>query len=312
MSLMATVVRAFMRRTKKRGYREFKVRDVRKYLNLAARVFPNPPRRIAVRKEDAAAVPGVWFEKKNSAARGVLFYLHGGGYVAGSPSTHRAILWRLADGTRLRVFAPEYRLAPEFPFPAAVEDAVRSFTWLLESGVRAEDLVIGGDSAGAGLAVASLVALKEAGLPLPRTCFLISPWVDLASTGASYLTNAAADPVVTTPALRRLAEFYLQGQDVLQPLASPLFADLRGLPPALIQVGGIEVMLDDAKRLAQRLREAGIAVRLDIWPRMPHAWHMMAFLLPEARAAIGEIVEYLDRSLGEGAPAVAAIPGKEG
>ncbi len=296
MSLMAVVVRAFMRRTKRRGFKPFKVKDVRKYLNLAARVFPAPPRRIAVRTQHESGLTLQWFEKKNHDHKGVLFYLHGGGYVAGSPDTHRGILWRLADRTVLRVCAVDYRLAPEFPFPAGLNDALRAYSLLLESGIRADELAIGADSAGAGLAIACMVALKARGLPLPRASFFISPWVDLAGSGGSHIHNAEADPIVTTPALKRLAAFYLQGQDPLQPLASPIYADLRGLPPALIHVGGIEVMLDDAKRLAQKLREAGSEVRLEVWPRMPHAWHMMAFLLPEAREALAEIIAYLNRA----------------
>jgi len=240
----------------------------------------------------ADGVPGEWVEGPGGSARATILYLHGGGYTVGSIRTHRALVARLAAATGARALVIDYRLAPEHPFPAAVDDAVTAYRWLVESGVAPSGIVVAGDSAGGGLTVALLVALRDAGDPLPAAAVCISPWVDLACTGDSMATRAAADPMVQRAPLLSMAEAYLAGRDARTPLASPLYADLRGLPPLLVHVGTAETLLDDATRLAARARAASVAVDLETWEDMIHVWHAFAPVLPESEAAIARVGEW--------------------
>jgi acetyl esterase/lipase len=223
------------------------------------------------------------------AERGALLWLHGGGYCVGSLNTHRALVARLAGATGLRGFHVDYRLAPEHPFPAAVDDAVAAYRWLLGQGVAPHEIVVGGDSAGGGLTVATLLALRAAGDPLPAGGVCVSPWVDLEMSGDSMTTAAHLDPMVQRDGLLRMAEAYLAGHDPRAPLASPIHASLRGLPPLLVHVGTAETLLDDSIRLAQAAKAQGVDVTLDVWDDMIHVWHAFAPLLPEADAAIAKV-----------------------
>lgn len=223
----------------------------------------------------------------------VLLYLHGGGYVIGSPQDYRALTADMARSSGLGTLVIDYRLAPEAAFPAAVDDTVAAYRALLDQGFPASSVVLAGDSAGGGLAVAMLVAARDAGLPMPAGAALISPWADLGCTAVSMTTKAAEDPSVTHAGLLRLADHYLQQTPAGHPLASPVHADLSGLPPLFIQVGSAEILLDDAMRLAATAAAAGVRVRLDAWPDMVHVWHLFASLLPEARAAIRDAGEFL-------------------
>lgn len=219
-----------------------------------------------------------------------ILYLHGGGYVIGSPSLYRNLTWRLARAAAARLLAVDYRLAPEHPFPAAVDDAMTAYEWILAGGADPRRLVVVGDSAGGGLAFALLLRCRdEARLPLPAAVVALSPWTDLALTGASLAGNAVADPFLDANGIPPIAEYYLAGADPRHPYASPLYGDPTGLPPALLQVGGDEVLRDDATRMADRLRAAGCEVTLEVWPRMPHVWHLFASVMPEARRAIARI-----------------------
>jgi epsilon-lactone hydrolase len=191
----------------------------------------------------------------------------------------------------------DYRLAPEHPCPAALEDAVAGYRWLLERGVRPEQIVIGGDSSGGGLALATLVRLREQGVALPAAGVLLSPWVDLTIAGPSIQTRAAIDPLVSPESLRLAAGYYLGGADPRMTLASPLYADLRGLPPLLIQAGDHEVLLSDATRLAEQARAAGVDVTLDVWDEMWHVWQAWAEILPEGQQAIERIGAFIRRQL---------------
>jgi len=219
----------------------------------------------------------------------VVLYLHGGGYVIGSPRSHRHLAAAIAAAAGTSALLLEYRCAPESPFPAAVDDAVAAYRWLLDQGISAGGLVIAGDSAGGGLTVATLLALRDGGVPLPAAGVCISPWVDLTCSGASYSTKAASDPIVKKAGVEEMARAYLGMADRRTPLASPLFADLRGLPPLLIQVGSEEVLLDDATQLAERARAAGVDTTLEVWDQMVHVWHWFLPLLDEAEEAIGTI-----------------------
>lgn len=247
------------------------------------------PSTITVEGVDTVEVVGEWISTHNTASQQVLLYLHGGGYSAGSCVTHRELAARMCLASGARVFVLHYRLAPEHSFPAAVEDAAAGYRWLLAQGIEPQHIVIGGDSAGGGLALATMLWLRAHEIALPVAGVLLSPWVDLALRGASMQTRAALDPVTSVDALRYAAAWYVGNQDLMQPLASPLYGDLHDLPPLLIQVGDHEVLLDDATRLAERATQAGVKVTLEIWDEMWHVWHASAEVLPEGRQAIERI-----------------------
>ena len=254
----------------------------------AEKVFPTPA-EVKVERVTAPAAPAEWLRPPSAAPGRVVLYLHGGGYVIGSPRSHRHLAAAIATAARSSALLLEYRCAPEARFPAAVDDAVAAYRWLLDQGVSAGGLVIAGDSAGGGLTVATLLALRDARLPLPAAAVCISPWVDLTCSGASYGTKAATDPIVKRAGVDEMARAYLGTADRRTPLASPLFADLRGLPPLLIQVGSEEVLLDDSVQLAERAKAAGVDTTLEVWDEMIHVWHWFLPLLDEAEKAIGAI-----------------------
>jgi len=241
----------------------------------------------------AGIVRAQWITGPEAADHRTVLYLHGGGYVLGSIATHRALVARLAAACGARALLIDYRLAPEHPFPAALEDALEAYRWLLAHGTDPAHVVIAGDSAGAGLAIATLVALRDAHEPLPAGTVLLSPWMDLEGTGASLTTNAGADPMVDRDGLLRAAAAYLAGADPRTPLAAPLHADVAGLPPMLVQVGSDEALLDDAVRFAARAHAAGVDIRLERWDGMIHVWQAFAPLLPEAGAALERIGEFV-------------------
>jgi acetyl esterase/lipase len=242
---------------------------------------------------DAGGVPAEWIITPQSVQERVICYLHGGGYMMGSIKTHREMVSRLSREARARVLLIDYRLAPENPFPAAVEDSVTGYRWLLSTGVDPGRVVIAGESAGGGLAVATLVALRDAGEPPPAAGVPVSPWVDMEALGESMTTKADIDPMVDRDDTLMLAKAYLSDADPRTPLASPLYADLAELPPLLVQVGTSEVLLDDATRLAERARSAGVDVVLEPWDEMIHMWHFFAAVLPEGQQAIERIGEFV-------------------
>lgn len=268
------------------------IQEGRAAFERAVSVIPTAP---DVRCEAVVArgVPGEWIVPPGAEESRVLLYLHGGGYVIGSVNTHRDMVSRIARAAQARALAIDYRLAPEHPFPAAVEDATAAYRWLLASGVSAERIVIAGDSAGGGLTLATLLALRDAGDLLPAAAVCISPWTDLAVTGESMDTKADVDPMIRKAEAIEGAKLYLAGADPRTPLASPLYADLSGLPHLLIQVGTHETLLDDSVRLAERARAAGVDVTLEEWEEMIHVWHFFAFILPEAQQAIDRIGQFV-------------------
>lgn len=249
-------------------------------------------------REVAAPFPGEWIEREGSEAAKTartLLYLHGGGYYFCSPATHRVITVGLAIGAEARAFVPDYRLAPEHRFPAAVEDAVRAYRGLLGAGTPAHRIVVGGDSAGGGLALALLLSLRDAGDPLPAGAALFSPWTDLAATGDSILRNDRSDPMFHGRRIAEGARLYLGDAQATEPLASPLYADLAGLPPLFIQASDSEVLLDNSTRLAEKARKAGVAVEFRAWHKLPHVWQFFAPFLPEGRAALAETAQFIRR-----------------
>lgn len=248
---------------------------------------------VAIAAGELGGVAVEWLSPPGAEEGRVLAYLHGGAYVMGSLRTHRDLASRLARACAARALTIGYRLAPEHPFPAALDDALAAYRALLGAGQEPERLALAGDSAGGGLALALLLRARDEGLPLPAAALLMSPSVDLEGTGASMESKAAADPLIARRFLVETAAHYLAGQDPRHPLASPLYADLRGLPPLLLQVGESETLLDDSTRLAARAREAGVVVELRIWPAMFHGWQLYAKMLPEGRQAIAEAGAFL-------------------
>ena len=243
-------------------------------------------------------VPAEWISAPGAAADRILLYFHGGGYYRGSINTVREMVSRISRVSGMRGLAIDYRLAPEHPFPAAVDDALTAYRWLLANRYNPRHLAVGGDSAGGGLTIALLVALRDQGEPLPAAGVCLSPWVDLTQSGESYITKATEDPSITKAYLDQYAAVYLQGADPRTPLASPLFADLHGLPPLLIQVGTAEVLLDDALRLARKAQEAGVTVELEQWQDMVHVWQNNGPTLPEGQDAVRRIGAFLRKYLG--------------
>jgi monoterpene epsilon-lactone hydrolase len=243
--------------------------------------------------------PLEWLIPSGSPTPAVLLWFHGGGFAIGSSVTARGMVSTLAAMTGARGASLEYRLAPENPYPAALEDAQAAYRWLLEQGVQPRNLVVGGDSAGGGLVVAALASLRDTGNPMPAGALLFSPWVDLSLSGSSLLTDAAADPQVTRAGLERMAAWYLGDADPRSPYVSPLFGDLAGFPPLLIQVGGAEALLDDSVRLARAAAEAGCEVALDRWPNMIHVWQSFAPGLAEGTAALERAADWLVERWGD-------------
>ncbi|GAB4344010.1 MAG: alpha/beta hydrolase [Candidatus Abyssubacteria bacterium] len=268
------------------------VEEARAEFEEVGRMFPAGD-DIQVEPVRAGDVSAEWVSARDVSTERVVLYLHGGGYVIGSLDTHRDLVSRISRAADARVLSIAYRLAPEHPHPAAVEDAVTGYRWLLSMGTQPNRLVIAGDSAGGGLTVATLVALRDAGQPLPAAAVCLSPWVDLAGTGKSMTAKAAVDPVVQPDGVNWMAQLYLGGREPRTPLASPLYADLSGLPPLLIQVGTAEVLLDDSTRLAERARAAGVSVELEPWEDMIHVWQYFAAMLPEGQQAIDRIGEFV-------------------
>ncbi len=246
---------------------------------------------------DAGGVPGEFITTPASRPDRDVLFLHGGGYVTGSGALYRHFTWRIAMAARARVLAIDYRLAPEHPFPAALDDAWAAYRWLVGGRAVPRRIAVMGDSAGGGLALALLLRLRDAGHELPAAAIALSPWTDLALTGASFSFNEKSDPMLSTADARLFADCYLAGADPRNPYASPLYGNPAGLPPTLIHVGSDEILHDDAVRMAAILRAAGCRAEIEVWPRMPHVWHLFAPALPEARQAIANIGAFADQLL---------------
>ena len=270
-----------------------RLKGVRDY-RVARRILrPDPykvPPTIQISPVNLGGVPGERLEGP-TPGDAVLLYLHGGGYFGCSAETHRPITAYYALHG-FRVFAPDYRLAPENQFPAAVDDAVASYRAVLCDGNPPQRIVVAGESAGGGLTLSVMLALRSAGEPLPAAAAVFSPWTDLAATGDSIRTNNDRCAMFNGPDVAASARYYLGDSNPRNPLASPLYADLGGLPPLLIHVGADEVLRDDSTRLAYRARAAGVSAELKIWPVVPHAWQLAPHLIPEARQSLRESADF--------------------
>ena len=260
--------------------------------------FGNCTVPLSCERVSVGAIDAEWIGASGTPADKAILYFHGGGFRLGSVSSHRELIARISEASGCRVLAINYRLAPEHRFPAPVEDAVAAYGWMLDQGLKPENIAFAGDSAGGNLVLAAMLDLRERGLPLPAAGGLMSPWTDLAATGTSYTSRADADPIHQRPMILALAKNYLgPDRDPRNPLASPLYADLAGLPPLLIQVGDRETVLDDSIMFADKARAAGVDVELQVWDGMIHVFQMFGTELVEARRAIDSIAGFLGEQL---------------
>ena len=293
MSLRAEFVRFGTRTFLKRRSRDFDLAAWRNGMRATAHLVPHPPARSRTTRIQAGRRTLYRVETDRSDPERNLLYLHGGGYISGAPDHYRHFTWRIADTLQACVWALEYRLAPEHPFPAALDDAMAAYIWLTRNMPDGGRLFTMGDSAGGGLALGLLMRLRDEDKPLPAAAVALSPWTDLALTGQSLTANAAADPMLNAHHLPVFADYYLSDTDPRTPYASPLYGDPAGLPPVLIQVGGDEILRDDAVRMAEKLQSHNPNSRLEVWPRMPHVWPLFVPFLPEAREAITQIGDFI-------------------
>ena len=265
-----------------------------------------PPKGTELHTVDAGGVPAEWVRCGPVDSDRRLLYLHGGAYVSGSRLSHRALAARIGRATGCAVLLPEYRLAPEHPFPAALDDAAAAWSWMRDHGPAgdgpAAHRLLAGDSAGGGLSLALMLHLKERGEALPTAAAVLSPWTDLAATGASVAANATRDPMLQADLVKPCAALYLGDTPADSPLCSPLYGDLHGLPPLLVQVGEIEVLLDDAVRFADKARDAGVDVTLEVWPEMFHVFQAFSAMLPEGREALAQVGAFLRARMDPSAP----------
>lgn len=296
-SLRARLIRGGLRFFIKSGYRREPIAVARQRFRRMEWLVPPPPRGSHIETLQIAGVPAALIDVRESRPDYTVLFLHGGAYTIGSFRNYGHFTWRIARAARARVLAIDYRLSPEHPFPAALEDATDAYRWLLKRGSRSERLMIMGDSAGGGLTLALMLKLRDERAPLPAGAVAMSPWTDLAVTGASVHSNAVRDPMVVASEVPRFAEMYLGDTDPRNPYASPLYANPSGLPPTLIQAGEDEVLVDDSIRMAQKMKDAGCEVELQVWAGMPHVFQLLVPVMPEANAAIEHIRAFADRVL---------------
>ena len=259
--------------------------------NLAEKSRPAPGTR--VRYVDIADVECDWLVPSGCQDAPVLLYLHGGAYVSGSSKTHRSMVSHIATKAGVRALLPNYRLAPEDPFPAGLNDCVKVYLDLVRSGVDPANIAIGGDSAGGGMTMAVLLSLRDAGAPLPRTAVLLSPWLDLTGQGDSIRSRADEDPLFDGKDMPRAASHYAPSEELENPLISPVYADVHDLPPTLIQVGDHEILLSDSTRIAEKMTADDVQVTLQVWPDMWHVFQYFIGRMPESERAIDDIATYL-------------------
>ncbi|HKA73344.1 MAG TPA: alpha/beta hydrolase [Xanthobacteraceae bacterium] len=298
LSLRARAMRACLRVAVKSSIRASgSVDRVRKNLALVTPLVPRPPRSTETAAILVGGVAADCITTPASRPDRHVLYLHGGSYVAGQPKLYRDITWRIATLCRTRVVCIDYRLAPEHPFPAALDDCVAAYRGLLAAGADPRRIAVMGDSAGGGLTLAAMLRLRDEGVALPVAAAVVSPWTDLALTGESLRLNAKRDPLLPVELAPRVVELVLAGADPRHPYASPLYGDPSGLPPTLIQVGGDDALRDDAVRMAEKMRAAGCTVELEVWPGLWHVWHALVRVVPEARAAIVRIASFMEGKL---------------
>jgi monoterpene epsilon-lactone hydrolase len=280
-------------------------RDEYALARRARRIFGAPrfwgwlaARSVAITKVDDGSVRGEWIEPKTVGSDAVLLYIHGGGFVSCSTATHRPIAAAFARAAKIKVFSLDYRLAPENRFPAAVEDVYNAFKWLAER-TEASRIAVAGDSAGGGLVLSLILKLRQNGSPLPACAVCFSPWADLTGSGESVKTNAKADRMFYPETEHQFARAYLAKEsDATNILASPVFADFEGFPPVLFQVGSTEILVDDSRRIHEKILAAGGTSEMQIYDDVFHTWQMAVGLLPEADTAIRRAAEFINNHIG--------------
>ncbi|HVU38957.1 MAG TPA: alpha/beta hydrolase [Opitutales bacterium] len=299
-SWQARAISAFLRTFKRRhtlieraGAAGLYVRATRNFVGHLARFFPYRRAGLRFHPAPGAPVPAEWIIPLDAVPKRTLLFLHGGGYLMCSPRTHRTLTTFFARQFPARVLAPAYRLAPENQFPAALDDVTACYRWLRAQGIPAKEIVLAGDSAGGGLLLGLLLRLRDAGEALPAAAACLSPWTDLAATGDSLVTNTFSEVFYYGESVAIAAKLYLGPTPSTHPLASPLYADLHGLPPLIIHASDSEGTRDDSVRFAAKARAAGVPVQFKLWPGLPHVWQAFLPFIPEARASLDEIVEFL-------------------
>lgn len=298
MSLQLPLIDLLIRWQIKRRFR--KNPDVNLLRPLMLQMEPRSsklPAGIACEAVDLGGIPAEKLSAADTRTDAAILYIHGGGFVAGSPCTHRPLTWRLAKDVGVPVYAVDYRLAPEHHFPAGLDDCVTAYRALLDRGLPAKSILVAGDSAGGNLTLALALRLKAEGLPLPAALICLSPATDMTGSGASMLSNAEADAIFVPEIMASLMPAYCPGADAKNPYLSPLFGDVSGFPPTLIQVGDREILRDDSVRMAAALKAAGAEATLEVWPKVWHVWQLNADMLPEAREAITHIVRFAHQHL---------------
>lgn len=280
---------------KKLDIRTAPVPKMRKRLDFIGRLGRRA-KDVVVEKTEIAGLHAEWYRPRNATAGKVFVFLHGGAYALGSCDSHRALATSIAAAANVHTLLPEYRLAPEHPFPAGLQDCGAVYRALLEAGYAADDIVMGGDSAGGGLTVSTMLQLRHDGVPLPRAAVLISPFLDMTTSGDSMETRKGQDPWFDPENISTVIEHYCPDEDPRNPLLSPVFANVAGLPPTLIHVGDDEILLSDSTRFADKLRSAGIDVELEVFPEMWHVFHLFIGAMPESRAAVRKIGAYVKAS----------------
>ncbi len=295
-SLRARLVRLMSKQYFKRITPDTDVAELRKSWNELSSNLKTAP---GVRRREATVddIPCEWLVPDKCDEAPVILYLHGGIYMLGSATTHRRMVSFIAQTAGMRALIPNYRLAPEHPFPAAIEDTTLIYRKMLEHGIPASRIAIAGDSAGGGLTMATLLSLKNTGDPLPAAAVLLSPWLDLAAQGETLKSRADLDPWFDPDNMPEMVRRYCGNRDPKAPLISPLYGDVSGLPPMLIQVGDHEILLSDSTRMADRVSSAGGKVTLQVWPEMWHVFQYFIGQMPESAKAIADIGGFLKKTV---------------
>lgn len=294
-SLRARAINGFLRLTTKRIWRPgLDIQQVRRHTaKMDVRLGRGAP-PVAMEQVDIAGVPATWFGAPELERKGTLLYLHGGAWCLHLPWVYRRLMTRLAEQTGLRVLLPDYRLAPEHPFPAGIDDCFAVYRWLAEQGCAERPFALAGDSAGGNLSLVTLMRARDALLPLPDCAVLLSPATDLTVSGPSQRYNAKADPMFSPAAIDLLPDVYCPGQDRRNPRLSPLFGNWNGLPPLLFHAGSTEMLLDDSVRAHDRAVQAGVEAEIEVWAGLPHVFHVFT-LMPESRTGIRALAEFISR-----------------
>ena len=293
LSLRSRFWRFFLRKTYKE--QRLTVEQNRARSAKTAKLMNYIPKGAEVKKIDIDGIRAAWIRPTDTDKEKVILHLHGGGYVTGSIASHLMMCIPMAQTLKMKVLLPEYRLAPEHPFPAALDDALKVYRWLLAQGYQPANIFISGDSAGGGLSLATVLALHEDHESLPAAVMCLSPWADLTHSGQSHITKVDAEAVLKTDVLKEWALCYTDEANLRNPLVSPVFADLHGFPPVLIQVGSEEILLDDARMLADKAKTDGVDVTLKVWDGLWHVWQTLGDLIPESRMAFEELKEFCAR-----------------